>query len=153
MELERCKLEKFGTNYRDKFKSKPLNNFYCFKEINETLMGHFSYDIYSLFYISFFPCVNKTENNNHCKSIEEIDYYLNGTFLSIELQDVEMTPQFYNTPARARDKDIYTTVGKKLFQELHIFFQIVNVETDMDFLGLNNFQNFETKKFLKFDSI
>ena len=70
LELERCQLEKFGPLYRDKFKDKPLNNFYCFKNMNETLIGHFSYDIYSLFFISFFPCVNSYNNKNKCKPIE-----------------------------------------------------------------------------------
>ena len=153
LELERCKLEKFGNFYRDKFKGKLLNDLYCFKEMNETLVGHFSYDLYSLFYISFFPCVNTTENNNHCKSREDIDYYLKNTFLSFQMQDIEMTPQYYNSPVLARDKDIYTTVGKKLFKEIHALFQIVYVETDLDFFGLNSFQTIKTNKFLKYDSI
>ena len=37
-----------------------------------TLEGHIIYDVYSLFYISFFPCVNTTENNDMCAPIEEI---------------------------------------------------------------------------------
>ena len=75
LELERCKLEKFGSKFRDSFKKKSLNNYYCFKDMNFTLEGHFSYDLYSLFFIQFFPCVNTTENNK-CKPIDEIDYYL-----------------------------------------------------------------------------
>ena len=47
IELERCKIEKFGKSFRDKFKNNVLDNLYCFKEINETLFGHFSYDEYS----------------------------------------------------------------------------------------------------------
>ena len=29
LELEPCKLEKFGSTYQEKFKSKLLNNLYC----------------------------------------------------------------------------------------------------------------------------
>ena len=153
LELERCQLEKFGSLYRDKFKGKPLNNLYCFKDMDETLIGHFSYDNYSLFYISFFPCVNTSENNNKCKPIEVIDYYLNDSFISFEMQDIELTPQNYNSPAIQRDKDFYTKIGKKVFQEMHAFFQIVNIETETDFLGLNNFLSFKSEKFLKYDSV
>ena len=43
--LEKCKLEKFGISYRNNFKNKPFNTLFCFKEMNETLEGHFSWDL------------------------------------------------------------------------------------------------------------
>ena len=153
LELERCQLEKFGSLYREKFKRKPLQNYYCFKEMNETLIGHFSYDNYSLFYISFYPCVNSSENNNKCKPLEVIDYYLKDSFISFQMQDIELTPQNYNSPIFQRDKDIYLKIGKKLFQEIHAFFQIINIETETDYLGFNNFHSFKTETFLKYDSV
>ena len=45
LELEKCKLEKFGISYRNNFKNKPFNTLFCFKEMNETLEGHFSWDL------------------------------------------------------------------------------------------------------------
>jgi hypothetical protein len=153
IELEKCQIEKFSPIHREKFKGKELNNLYCFKEINETLMGHYSYDNYSLFFISLFPCVNNTENNKHCKPLEVIDYYLKGTFVSIQMQDIELTPQNYDFPYIATAKDIYYTIGKKLFQEVQIFFQIVKVETDTDIIGFTDFQSFKTEKLLKYDSM
>jgi hypothetical protein len=121
--------------------------------MNETLIGHFSYDNYSLFLISFFPCVNTTENKNKCKPLEVIDYYIKDSFVSFEMQDVELTPQNYNSPALQRDKDFYTKIGKNIFQEMHAFFQIVNIETETDYLGFNNFDSFKSQKFLKYDSL
>ena len=152
LELERCKLEKFGSKYRDLFKTKELNNFYCFKDMNVILEGHFSYDLYSLFFIQFFPCVNTTESSI-CKPIEEIDYYLKNTFISLEMQDIELTPTNYSHPVRGRNADIYTTVGKRLFREIHMFFQIVRIETDLDFIGLNEYENIREDKYLKYDEM
>ena len=43
-EIEICKIEKFGKAYQEIYKKKPLNNLYCLKEINESLIGHYSYD-------------------------------------------------------------------------------------------------------------
>ncbi len=83
LELERCKLEKFGKFFQSKFNRNALNNLYCFKEMNESLVGHFSFDNYSLFFISFFPCINTTENNNHCKSSKEINEYLENAYVSL----------------------------------------------------------------------
>jgi hypothetical protein len=146
-------LEKFGSFYRDTFKNKDLNTLYCFKDIDQSLIGHFSYDYYSFFFISFFPCINTTENNNHCKSIEQIDYYLKSSFISFQIQDIELTPLNFSYPVMPRDQDIYITVGKNLFQEIHIYLQIVNIETDLEFLGLNYFYQVRTNKYLKFYSM
>ena len=152
LEIERCKLEKFGANHKDSFKTKALNNYYCFKDMNFTLEGHFSYDLYSLFYIQFFPCVNTTESSK-CKPIEEIDYYLKNTFINLEWQDIELTPKNFNHPIRGRDVDIFTTVGKRLFREIHVFFQIVKIETDLDFIGLNEYENIKVEDYLKYDEM
>ena len=65
------------------------------------------------------------------------------------MQDIELTPQNYNSPALPRDKDFYSKIGKKIFQEIHAFFQIVNIETETDFIGFNNFYNFKTEKIFK----
>ena len=152
IELEICQLRKFGSSYQDKFKNKKLNNLYCFKKIDEKLFGHFSYDYYSFFFVQFFPCMNST-NNNNCKTKEKMDYYLKSTFVSFQMQDIEITPLNFSYPVIGRDVDIYATVGKKLFQEIHVFFQIVNIETDLDPLGFSDFQNVKSERYLKYNSL
>ena len=152
LELEPCKIEKFGSSYQEKFKKKTLNNLYCFKNVDFILEGHFTYDLYSSFYIQFFPCVNSTENKK-CKPIEVIDYYLKNTFVSFQMQDIELTPKNYSYPIRPRDADIYASVGKKIFQEIHSYFQIVNIETDLDFIGFDEFENIKTDTYLKYDGM
>jgi len=116
------------------------------------LEGHFSYDLYSFFFIQFFPCVNTTEKQN-CKPLDLIDHYLKNTFISFQWQDIELTPKNYSYPVRPRDVDIYNTVGKRLFQEIHTYFQIVNIETDIDFIGFDEFENIKTDTYLKYDEM
>ena len=152
LELERCKIEKFGSSFQEKFKSKSLNNLYCFKNMDFILEGHFTYELYSFFYIQFFPCVNSTKNQK-CKPLEKIDYYLKNTFVSFQWQDIKLTPKNYSYPIISRDADIYSTVGKKLFKEIHAYFQIVNIETDLDFLGFDDFDHTKTETYLKFDEL
>ena len=149
LELEPCKLEKFGSTYQEKFKSKSLNNLYCIKNMDFFLEGHFSYDLYSFLYFQFFPCVNSTEKQD-CKPIETIDYYLKNTFIQFEWQDIELNSKNYSYPIRARDVDIYTTVGKKLFQEIHAYFQVVKIETDLDFIGFDEFEYIKEDVYLKY---
>ena len=152
LELERCKLEKFGTIYQEKFKSKSLNNLYCIKNMDFILEGHFSYDRYSFLYFKFFPCTNTTEKQN-CKPSEIIDQYLKNTFVQFQLQDIELNSKNYSYPIRPRDVDIYTTVGKKLFQEIHAFFQVVKIETDLNFIGFDEVEYFKTDVYLKYDEM
>ena len=54
----------------------------------------------------------------------------------MEFEYIELTPQNYQIPARTRNQDVYFTVSKKLFQEVHLFFQIVNVEKDKGYFYL-----------------
>ena len=129
-----------------------MHNYYCFKEMDFALEGHFSYDLYSCFFIQFFPCVNTTEKQN-CKPLEKIDYYLKNTFVSFEFQDIELNPNDYKTPFRVKSADVYTIVGKRLFKEVHAFFQVVEVQTDMDWLGFNEFQNYKSEQYLKYDEM
>ena len=151
LEVERCKLEKFGDIYQDVFRHMELNNFYCFKDINNFILeGHFSYYLYSFFYIEFFPCKNDSQSQ-HCRPIEDIDYYLKNTFVSFEMEDIELTPKNYKNPIRPRNVDVYTTVGKKLFQEIHAFFEVVNIETDLDWFGFDEFENIKSEVYLKYD--
>ena len=152
IELEVCQLGKFGSYYKDKFKNKKLNNLYCFKKVDDKLLGHFSYDYYSFYFIQFFPCKNTTDNSK-CQTREKMDYYLKSTFVSFQMQDIELTPLNYSYPVLGRDVDIYGTVGKKLFQEIHVFYQIVNIETDLDPLGFSDFQNVKSEKYLKYNSL
>jgi len=152
IELERCKIEKFGKDFQDKLIHNSLDNLYCFKEMNETLQGHFSYNSYSYLFIQFFPCINSTDNNNNCKSIEEIDFYLNNSFIGFEMEDIQLTPNNYSYPIRGRNQDIYFTVGKKLYQEVHIFLQLVNIETDLDILGFDEIKTIKKQQFLQFHS-
>ena len=151
LELERCKLEKFGESYQDIFKTIDLDNLYCFKDINNFILeGHFSYHLYSFFYIQFFPCINTTESQK-CRPLEEIDFYLKNTFISFQMEDIELTPKNYKNPVRPRNVDVYTTVGKKLFQEIHAYFEVINIETDLDWFGFDEFENIKSEIFLKYD--
>ena len=152
LELERCQLKKFGSIYQDIFQKKELNSHYCFKNVDHILEGHFSYDLYSFFFIQFFPCVNTTDKHT-CKPLEQIDYYLKNTFVTFQFQDIELTPNDYKNPFRPRAADVYTTVGKKLFKEVHAFFEVVDIQTDMDWIGFEEIQNINSEIYLKYDEM
>ena len=151
LEVEPCKLEKFGEKYREIFKNKNLENLYCLKEMDVTLEGHTTYDVYSYFQITFYPCVNTTENNNKCKPIEKIREALDTAMVTVKIQDIELTPENYNSPTQVRGKELSSPVYKNLYQNIAAYFHIVHIETDIDFIGFELFKNIQTQTYFKHD--
>ena len=152
IELGKCNLSDFGEFFQSKFKDNALNNLYCFKNLSETLLGHFSYDYYSYIYIELYPCKNTTASGEKCKPKEVIDSFLKATFLCMEFQDVELDPQNYSIPVLPRNQDIYFKVGKNQLQEVHIFYQILNIETDEDPIGIDEIPQVRKNQYLKYHS-
>ena len=151
LSIERCNLQKFGSNYRELFKDKNLDNLYCLSEMNVVLEGHITYDVYSYFLIQFFPCVNSSSNNYSCKSREEIESHLNKSMVTIKIQDIELTPENYDKPTKNRAKEVSSSVFKNLYQNINSYFHIINVETDHDVLGFELFSDIKKKKYFKYD--
>ena len=150
LEVEVCQLEKFGEKYRDIFKTK-IENLYCLKEMDYMMEGHTTYDVYSYFQITFYPCVNTTENNNKCKPSEVILAALGLSLVTVKIQDIELTPENYNTPTEVRGKELASPAYLNLYQGIQAYFHIVHVETDVDFIGFELFKNIQTKTFFKYD--
>ena len=151
VEIEKCKLEKFGSKYIELFKDKNIDNLYCFKEMNTTLEGHITYEKYSYFIIKFFPCVNSSLNNFNCLSPEEIESHLSYALASVLIQDIELTPEKYDDPTKVRTKELTTPVYKNLYKNINSYFHIINIETDHDIIGLDLFENIHRDKYFKYD--
>ena len=151
LEIETCKLESFGEEYRDIFKDKSIDNLHCVNVLNHTLQGHLTYDVYSYYYVRFFPCINNTQNNYHCKPLSVIKKYLSQTFVTFKMEDIDLTPQLYASPVALRGKEVSANVGKTLFKDVHSFFQVINIETDEDILGLEFFSKIKKEKYIKYD--
>ena len=86
--VERCISDKFGKDYQHLIVKEEINNSYCINNFNLTLSGNFKYDKLSYIKINIYPCVNTTENNNHCKSRNIIDSFLSRTFISLLVKDI-----------------------------------------------------------------
>ena len=124
-----CSLDMFGKDNQHFFKDGYYNK-YCIYDINnKNLTGHFVFDYYSEIVIKFFPCINTTENNNHCKSKEIIDYYLNNTYLGMFLQsytidenEIPMIRNYIENP--------FTTVGQNFFRDFQVLLKIIEIDDD-----------------------
>ena len=151
LDIETCKLEGFGENYRDIFKEKHIEELHCIPVLDQLLRGHLTYDVYSYFLVRFFPCINSTENNFSCKPLPVIQNYLTQTFVRFKMEDVDLTPQIYDSPVQLRGKEVSANIWANLFQDIHSFFQIVNIETDEDYLGFEFSSRTKKEKYIKYD--
>ena len=141
-----CELNDFGKNYHKFFISHNLSNYYCIKNLNETIKGVFHKNEYSFVFVELFQCKNSSEKNN-CKSQSQIDYYLDGTFISIEFQGLTIDPNNYLHPNLPTLSEYYTTISHNFFKEIHIYFKEILVQTDKGWI----FPNIDTEKYAQYD--
>ena len=146
LDYERCDESKFGIEYQNLLVNGELNNSYCLKNFNLTLSGNFKYDRLSYIKINIYPCVNTTENNNHCKPQEIINTFLSGTFISILVKDIGLEPSNYLKPVVPQFQDIYVTIDKSYFRDFVIFFGITEIQTDEGLF----FEDFHKERYINY---
>ena len=144
--FERCQEDKFGEDYKHLLVKGELNNSYCIKDLNLTLAGNFKYDKLSYINIELYPCINTTENDNHCKPKEVINSFLSGTFISILAKDIGLDPSNYSRPYIPTFQDLYVALDKSYFTEFCLFFGITEIQTDEGLF----FEKIHKERFIKF---
>ena len=140
LEYEKCKVENFGKNYQHLFIKDELNSSYCLKDFNYnlTFAGGYKYERMTYIRIRIYPCVNNTENNNTCKSQEEIDRFMSSGYFSIILKDFGLNPLNYSNPVLPTLQDLYTTIDKKLYRNYILNFGVTEIHTDSGIIKQNN---------------
>ena len=148
LSLEKCQEGIFGKDYQHLFVVGELTNSYCLKDFNYnlTFQGGYKYEKMSYIRIKIFPCTNSTENNNKCKSQEEIDKYLTSGYFSILLKDIGLNPSNYSYPVIPTLQDLYTTVDKRFYKKLILTYGLTQVQTD---IGLFN-EKIANNKYIQF---
>ena len=149
--FERCKEENFGINYQSLFLKGELNSSYCLKDFNYNLnfVGGYKYEQMSYIQIKIFPCKNTSENNNHCKSQETIDYYLSSGYFSILLKNFGLNPSNYFSPIFPTLKDLFTTIDKQFYRSYVINLGVTEIHTDVSLFN----EDLKKEKFLQYREV
>ena len=148
LELKPCSIDNIGSKYKKFFDESNLNKYYCLNKVNQTLRAYMNSFIFRIF-----PCKNSTKNNNHCKSKEIIDYYLNGNNFVIALEDILITPLNFKYPVKERTNELYTTLFKTFGQYLYIEMQLVNIETNNNIIGFDFLTKEKSQEYIKYDTL
>ena len=149
LKIEKCKVKKFGEEYQHLFTEGEFDDSYCVDNFDIALTGGFIYDKFSCIRIQIYPCVNKTENNNHCKPQEEIDKVLAGGYFSILLKDIGLNPTNFSNPILPTIQDFYTTISKDFFRDVIFNYEITDVESDFGLF----YEKKKKERYLRFDRI
>ena len=148
LDFEKCSNDKFPKNYQNLFENDELNNSYCLKDFNITLISGFKYKKMTFIRINIFPCVNTTENKNHCKPQNIIDEYLTSTYFSMSAKDIGYNPFNYSFPIAPILQDLYASIDKSIFKEYIMYFGIAEINTDKGFFK-SNIQKETYAKYIK----
>jgi len=149
--LTKCTLDKFGSRFQHLFADKNLDNLYCMKEVDDYLTGYSNLDEFSYYYIAIMPCIGYNPNMEACQDIADVTKFFQQTYLEFKLQDVVMTPKDYDEPSIPRNMDITGPVFSFLYQSIYTYLQIVNLETDQDWLGFEGLSDIKKEQFLRYD--
>ena len=149
--LTKCTLDKFGSRFQHLFADKNLDNLYCMKEVDDYLTGYSNLDEFSYYYIAIMPCIGYNPNMEACQDIANVTKFFQQTYLEFKLQDVVMTPKDYDEPSIPRNMDITGPVFSFLYQSIYTYLQIVNLETDQDWLGFEGLSDIKKEQFLRYD--
>ena len=150
LEVEPCQLEKFGKDFRDLFKGK-VDGLYCLKDVDVTIQGHTTLDAYSYFYVTFYPCINGKRGRTNCAPQEFVKQVLNQNLLMVKMEDIELTPQKYNSPIQVRTRELSAPVMDSLYNNIQAYFHIIDMQTDNDILGFEMITNKVREKHFKYD--
>ena len=143
----RCKLEYFGSEYQKLFVNYSLSDMYCIKDLNKSLFGTFSEHTYSFIILNLFPCKNKTNSSIICQPKENISYYLNGTFFSLQYQNLNLDPKDYANPTKKIIGDYMTTVSLNYIKTAYIYLKKILLKTDNGLI----FEDIQEKSFTAYD--
>ena len=142
LQTDICNIDWFGPDYRDIFKDKPLDQYYCIKDVSGMVLeGYSNLERFSYFNVKFFPCVGKTQKGEDCYPPSIVAKFFTVNTAELLIQSNDLNPEDYKTPIIRKEVDMNSPVFKDEFQLMYSYLQIVNIETDEDITGLNFFTN------------
>ena len=146
IKTEKCDNIKYGKKFKDLLEKDDLNNSYCFIDYDFTLKGGYKYNEIGYVKIFIYPCVNNTDNNNHCKPRYIIDNFFNKTHFSILAGDTALNPDNFTNPGIPILVNTYTNIDKLIKKDYIVKYTITEIETDSG-LFVNDIKK---EKYLKF---
>ena len=154
LQTDICQLDWFGPDYQELFADKPLDKYYCIKDVSGMVLeGYSNLERYSYFNVKFYPCVGTTKDGTPCYDDDTRKKFFALNSVELKIQSNDLNPEDYEMPVMRREVDMNSPVFKDIFQLMFSYLQIVNIETDEDLTGLNFFtDHIRKQQYMRYDS-
>lgn len=125
-----------------------INNSFCLDQNYFSVAGGPSETVSQTFQIHVYLCKNSTENNNSCKSIEEMKAFFTMKNLNLIYTNTVFQPKNYETPVKTKLNSILYKLDGNLNKMINIAFQKVSLTNDENyyFSFQNSFDSFQFEK-------
>ena len=148
IDVIKCSEYKFKVLY-DYFEHQDLDNLYCLNTTEQLFIkGEYGKEEWTFINYEFSRCVNTSENNNKCKSAQEIDDKLTGGFLGIFMTDLSIIPSDYKNPSNIYGKNLFSSFQKDFLTDVWFYMKTIEVNTDSGLL----IQKMNKETYLAYDS-
>ena len=129
------------------FEVLDIDNIYCLNLTGFSIEGEFMRDRWRTILFNFEKCVNSTDNNFTCESLEEIEKTLNGGYIEVFITDSTIIPNNYKKPMKVFGRNIFSSLNGKDYSEFWLYLKRMDVITDNGLI----FHNYNKKYTIAFD--
>ena len=129
------------------FEVLDIDNIYCLNLTGFSIEGEFMRDRWRTILFNFEKCVNSTDNNFTCESLEEIEKTLNGGYIEVFITDSTIIPNNYKKPMKIFGRNIFSSLNGKDYSEFWLYLKRMDVITDNGLI----FHNYNKKYTIAFD--
>jgi hypothetical protein len=134
LKFSTCNSTSFDEENRALFETYDYKGGLCFdKNQNITISGLFGMEGYTAIQIQFYRCVNTTTYNK-CKPENEIEKYLNYTFVTVYAIQYYVQTNDYEQPFKKGIKDYFFPVSLNSYTDTSFYLKEINMESDSGLL-------------------
>ena len=99
LQTDICNIDWFGPDYKDIFADKPLEQYYCIKDVSGMVLeGYSNLERYSYFNVKFFPCVGTSPSGRPCYNKTRVENFFRVNTIELLIQSNDLNPEDYKTP-------------------------------------------------------
>ena len=94
LQTDICNIDWFGPDYKDIFRDKPLEQYYCIKDVSGMVLeGYSNLERYSYFNVKFFPCVGTSPSGKECYPPSIVEKFFTVNTVELLIQSNDLNPE------------------------------------------------------------
>ena len=136
-------------NYTDLAKANQMDNFICLKNLNTSTEGSFSRDYFENLQIKMLRCKNSTTSNVICKSDNEINDKLQGSFFEFYYTNRYIEVRDFQDPMKEFFDVYFIALDPYSSRFVDMYLKRVNITSDEGVI----FEEKVTKEYVNFDYV